>query len=163
MLKVYHGSNVVVEKPALIVQNRYLDFGYGFYTTTNQVQAENFASKVCVRRGGKAIVNIYEIADAALLKDLHVKRFREADEEWLDFVAANRNGAYDGEQYDLIIGAVGNDDVYQTLQLYLSGLSSKEQALAALKLKKLYDQYVFATEKALAHLTFVEDYEVSNE
>lgn len=115
-----------------------------------------------MRRGGKAIVNIYEIADAALLKDLHVKRFRAADEEWLDFVAANRNGSYDGEQYDLIIGAVANDDVYQTLQLYLSGLYSKEQALAALKIKKLYDQYVFASTKALSYLSFVEDYEVSN-
>ena len=161
-MKVYHGSNVSVEKLALIVQNRYLDFGYGFYTTTNRAQAENFAAKECVRRGGKAVVNVYEIADVSLLKDLHVKRFRAADEEWLDFVAANRNGSYNGEQYDLIIGAVANDDVYQTLQLYLSGLYSKEQALAALKIKKLYDQYVFASEKALAHLTFVEEYEVSN-
>ena len=161
-MKVYHGSNVSVEKLALIVQNRYLDFGYGFYTTTNRAQAENFAAKECVRRGGKAIVNVYEIADVSLLKDLHVKRFHAADEEWLDFVAANRNGSYNGEQYDLIIGAVANDDVYLTLQLYLSGLYSKEQALAALKIKNLYDQYVFASEKALAHLTFVEEYEVSN-
>ena len=40
---IYHGSNVKVEKPALIVQNRFLDFGFGFYTTTNKAQAENFA------------------------------------------------------------------------------------------------------------------------
>lgn len=33
---VYHGSNVIVEKPKLIIQNRTLDFGPGFYTTTNQ-------------------------------------------------------------------------------------------------------------------------------
>jgi formylmethanofuran dehydrogenase subunit B len=40
---VYHGSNQVVEQPRLIKQNRYLDFGFGFYTTTNRMQAENFA------------------------------------------------------------------------------------------------------------------------
>lgn len=40
---LYRGSNMVIEKPRIINQNRYLDFGYGFYTTTNKTQAENFA------------------------------------------------------------------------------------------------------------------------
>ena len=43
---LYHGSNMVVEKPRLVEQNRFLDFGHGFYTTTNKAQAENFAKKV---------------------------------------------------------------------------------------------------------------------
>lgn len=30
---LYHGSNVVVSEPKLIQQNRFLDFGFGFYTT----------------------------------------------------------------------------------------------------------------------------------
>lgn len=33
---LYHGSNLVVSKPKLIQQNRFLDFGFGFYTTTNK-------------------------------------------------------------------------------------------------------------------------------
>ena len=76
---IYHGSNVKVEKPALIVQNRFLDFGFGFYTTTNKVQAENFAGKVFARRGGNAIVNIYEIDDS-VFSILDVKRFKGSDE-----------------------------------------------------------------------------------
>ena len=36
---VYHGSNMIVDQPRLVHQNRTLDFGYGFYTTTNQNQA----------------------------------------------------------------------------------------------------------------------------
>ena len=47
---LYHGSNMTVEKPRLIKQNRYLDFGFGFYTTTNRDQAVNFAQKVTERR-----------------------------------------------------------------------------------------------------------------
>lgn len=47
---LYHGSNVIVESPQLIKQNRHLDFGFGFYTTTNRGQAENFAQKVTERR-----------------------------------------------------------------------------------------------------------------
>ena len=40
---LYHGSNVVVSEPKLIQQNRFLDFGFGFYTTTNKKQAIGFA------------------------------------------------------------------------------------------------------------------------
>ena len=59
---VYHGSNVVVAEPKLIKQNRFLDFGFGFYTTTNKDQAIAFAEKVYRRRksGGK-IVSVYEL------------------------------------------------------------------------------------------------------
>lgn len=157
---LYHGSNVVVEQPKLIEQNRFLDFGYGFYTTTNKEQAENFAQKVIVHRGGKPIVNVYELDENAQTNLLKIKRFSAPDEEWLDFVSAHRNGTYDGEQYDLIIGAVANDDVYRTLQVYSTGLLTKEQALEALKIKKLFNQYVFATKEALELLKFVEAREV---
>lgn len=157
---LYHGSNMVVEKPRLIEQNRFLDFGYGFYTTTNKVQAKNFAQKVVVRRGGTPTVNVYEIDDNIGSELLKIKRFNAPDEKWLDFVSAHRNGTYDGEQYDIIIGAVANDDVYKTLQAYSTGLLNKEQALEALKIKKLFDQYVFATNEAISLLTFVKSEEV---
>ncbi len=153
---LYHGSNVIVAQPKLIEQNRFLDFGYGFYTTANEAQAKNFAEKVALRRGGRATVNVYEFDDAALMSDLKVKSFAAPNEEWLDFVSAHRNGMYDGEKYDLIIGAVANDDVYRTLQVYSSGLLTKDQALEALKVKKLFNQYVFASEKAIELLNFKE-------
>ena len=157
---LYHGSNTVVEMPRLIEQNRFLDFGYGFYTTTNKAQAENFAKKVVVRRGGTPTVNMYEIDDNISSELLKIKRFNAPDEEWLDFVSTHRNGTYDGEQYDLIIGAVANDDVYRTLQVYSSGLLTKAQALEALKIKKLFNQYVFATNEAISFLKYVKSEEV---
>lgn len=156
---LYHGSNMIVKQPKLIEQNRFLDFGYGFYTTTNKEQAKSFAAKVIVRRGGKATVNVYEL-DEDRLDPLNVKRFSSPDASWLDFVSAHRNGTYSGEQYDLIIGAVANDDVYRTLQIYGAGLLTRVQALEALKIKKLFNQYVFATDKALAMLNFLEAREV---
>jgi hypothetical protein len=151
---------MVVEKPRLIEQNRFLDFGYGFYTTTNKAQAENFAQKVVVRRGGTPTVNVYEIDDHIGSELLKIKRFHAPDEEWLDFVSAHRNGTYAGEKYDVIIGAVANDDVYRTLQIYSTGLLTKEQALSALKVKKLFNQYVFASNEALNLLKFVEAREI---
>ncbi len=151
---LYHGSNIIVKQPRLIQQNRYLDFGNGFYTTTNQEQAESFSKKVAFRRGGMPILNIYEFDDLAI-NDRMIKRFLSPDEEWLDFVSLHRNGIYDGEKYDLIIGPVADDNVYKTLEVYFSGLLTKQQALEALKVKKLFNQYVFGKEIAISHLRFV--------
>lgn len=74
---------------------------------------------------------------------------------WIDFVAENRNGMYKGEAYDIIYGPVANDDVYTTFTLYQAGVLTKEQTIETLKIKKLYDQMVFTTEKALSFLKFV--------
>ena len=58
---VYHGSDVKVEKPKLIKSMRMLDFGPGFYTTANRVQAVSFARKVMLRNGSDTeYVSAYE-------------------------------------------------------------------------------------------------------
>ena len=147
---LYHGSNVIVDQPKLIRQNRYLDFGFGFYTTTNREQAVNFAQKVTDRRKmGEATLNIYSVNEAVAFQECKVLQFDSPDEAWLDFVAANRQGTYQGEKYDLIYGAVANDDVYRTIALYMTGVLDKEQTLSSLKIRKLFNQLVFATEKSL--------------
>jgi hypothetical protein len=152
---LYHGSNVIVDKPKLIRQNRFLDFGYGFYTTTNREQAENFAKKVASRnKSGKATLNIYEIDEKTAFTQCRLLSFESPDEKWLDFVAANRQGNYQGEKYDLIYGAVANDDVYRTITLYMTGVLTKSQTLEALKIRKLFNQLVFATDKALGYLRY---------
>ena len=153
---VYHGSNLVVDKPKLITQNRFLDFGYGFYTTTNKVQAISFAEKVYKRKNdGAKQVSIYEVDEDKIFEQCSVLRFDSANEEWLDFVSQNRNGNYEGKEYDIIYGPVANDDVYTTFTLYQAGALTKEQTIETLKIKKLYDQMVFTSEKALSFLKFV--------
>ena len=81
--------------------------------------------------------------------------FDKPDEAWLGFVSDNRSGNYTGEEYDFIFGPVANDDVYTTFTLYTTGVLSKEHTLEALKIKKLYDQLVLASEKALSYLKFI--------
>ena len=81
-------------------------------------------------------------------------RFERPDEAWLDFVTANRQGAYRGRQYDLIYGPVANDDVYRVIALYMTGVLDKEQALTALRIRRLFNQLVFVTEKSLQYLHF---------
>lgn len=153
---LYHGSNVIVSKPQLIHQNRFLDFGFGFYTTTNRLQALAFADKVYRRRceGGK-IVSVYELDAQTAFAECSSLRFDAPNEAWLDFVSQNRSGHYDGPAYELIYGPVANDDVYTTFTLYRAGLLTKEQTLEALKIKNLYNQLVLTSEKALRYLKFV--------
>lgn len=127
---LYHGSNVVVSKPRLIEQNRFLDFGFGFYTTTNMAQAIGFADKVTRRRkNGQRTVNIYEIDEEEAFSECTLLHFDKPGEAWLDFVSKNRSGNYEGEKYDFVFGPVANDDVYRTLTLYTAGVLSKEQTL----------------------------------
>lgn len=152
---LYHGSNMVVDEPKLVPQNRYLDFGFGFYTTSNKEQAIGFAEKVFRRRGeGYKTVSIYEIDEKKAFSECSLLRFDSPDEAWLDFVSVNRSGSYSGLSYDLIYGPVANDDVYTTFNLYAAGVLTKEQTLQTLKIKKLFNQLVLTTEKSLTYLKF---------
>lgn len=153
---LYHGSNMAVPEPRLIRQNRFLDFGFGFYTTTNKAQAVGFAEKVTRRRrNGTETVSVYELEEAIAFSECTLLRFDAPDEAWLNFVSDNRSGNYAGEQPDFIFGPVANDDVYTTFALYSAGVLTKELTLEALKIKKLYNQLVLASEKAIGYLKYV--------
>ena len=115
-----------------------------------------FADKVTKRRkDGSKAVSIYELDEEKAFAECSVLRFESADEAWLDFVSENRSGNYKGKAYDFIFGPVANDDVYTTFTLYTAGLLTKEQTLEALKIKKLYNQLVLTSEKALSYLKFI--------
>lgn len=152
---LFHGSNVAVEKPRLIGEQRNLDFGNGFYTTTNQTQAIDFAKKVMVRENTpKCFVSSYQFDLAASRKNLSVREFTEPSEAWLNFVLANRNNTYIGENYDLVVGPVANDQVYKVLIAFEAGIYDTKDALKRLKIQSLYNQFVFKSDKSLSLLQF---------
>ena len=133
-MTVYHGSNVIVEKPKLIPQNRYLDFGFGFYTTTNKAQAIGFADKVTRRRKeGKMCVSIYTLDEEKAFSECSLLRFDNPDEGWLDFVSKNRAGESLPESYDFIFGPVANDDVIRHFLFILPVCSQKLKLWKRLK------------------------------
>ena len=94
------------------------------------------------------------IDEEKAFQECELLRFDGPNGQWLDFVAENRQGIYQGEKYDMIYGAVANDDVYRTLTLYMTDVLSKEQTLESLKIRKLFNQLVFATDKSLQFLKF---------
>jgi len=156
-MQLFHASNIEIKQPKIINRFKTLDFGTGFYTTSNKEQAEIFAHKVYSRRKkeGFPTVNTYEFNDKAL--ELNTLIFDSPSEKWLDFVVYNRKFGRK-EDYDLIIGPVANDDVFSVIALYESGNLTKNEVIERFKVKSLYNQYLFCTEKALSNLTFMESY-----
>jgi hypothetical protein len=164
-MTLYHGSNQVVKTPELRSSIRTLDFGPGFYTTTNEEQAKDFARKVYKREKDIAtdsgqFVSIYEVDYSKMEQELDILRFESPDIAWFDYVFENRRGIYAGKQYDLIYGPVANDTIYRSFIGYEAGLYTKEQTIELLKIRKLYDQLTFATKKALSFLKFTGSLEV---
>ena len=152
---VYHGSNVEVREPRILKPSRGLDFGAGFYTTTNREQAISFALRVTRNRGeGVATVSEYEIDIDTAFSLCHVVKFDGVCDAWLDFVCDNRDNAYVGPRFDFAFGPVANDDVYRTLYLYRAGEIDREDTFKRLKVKTLYNQLVFASPLALSFLRY---------
>lgn len=159
---IYHGSDIVVDKPEIRKSNRALDFGAGFYTTTNINQARSFAEKVAERNHSlKGIISVFEVDLEKLRKTLNGLWFDSADEEWLDFVSANRNQLATNSNYDYIYGPVANDTIFRTFIAYQNGILTKAETIERLKIRPLYNQLVFCTAKSLEHLNFKNSEEVS--
>ena len=159
-MKVYHGTNIIIEQPKVINRFKTLDFGEGFYTSENENQARDFAVKVCERRNPtfNPIVNCYKFNDD--LNNYSVLKFDAPDDKWLDFVVERRKGIALENKYDLIIGPVANDDVFGTIILYEAGQIDKESAIKRFKVKKLFNQIVFCNEFVLSKLEFIKSYKV---
>ena len=157
---LYHGSNMAVENPRLMEQQRGLDFGAGFYLTTSENQAARFSEIIKNRRKcGVATVSVYYFDIDAAERTLAICKFEHTDTKWLRFVAENRLKTYDGPVYDVVIGAVANDTVMPTIQAFLGGFLGEEATILTLKTSKLVDQFCLKSENALSLLRFIKSYE----
>ena len=152
-MRFYHTSNVIVSKPDVIHSRKHLDFGMGFYLTSLEKQARDYGQRF-IRRGEPAIMNVFEFAEVT--PDVNRKFFPAYDGEWLDYVAACRKGL-PHEQYDVVEGGIADDNVFDTVDLYLQGIYTREQALDQLRWKKPNHQLCIASQQVIdRYLLFVE-------
>ena len=151
---VFHGTDIIVDNPKILEPKRPLDFGGGFYVTSARKQAMAWAKKVAYRNAtDRQCLNCYEFDLETAKRELTVICFDVADEKWLDFICANRQGLDMGD-YDIVIGPVADDKVYRVVVEYENGDIDKETALKNLKTELLCDQILFHTEKALRYLNY---------
>lgn len=158
MLKLYHGSNVLIDKIDLSCSRRGKDFGCGFYLNPNKSQAMEMAVRTAQRlQEGKPVLNTY-LFDDNLIKmensSLSVKVFDGYSVEWAKFILMNRKNL-DGKpvhSYDIVIGPIANDTVGLQMRRFMQGYISVERMIEELKFNKPATQYFFGTELAISYL-----------
>ena len=159
-MKIYHGSLEVVMLPEIRPSNRTLDYGKGFYATTSLRQAEDWVRRRMQENEAElGYVNVYELSEEGL-SEVKSLSFREPDDEWVDFVMANRTQRGFVHDYDVVYGPVANDKVYAAFSLYEAGIIDKQTLIAELKTYRKVDQYLFHTPQGLGLITFIDKKEV---
>lgn len=154
MIKLYHGSNVIVEVPDLQHSKPFKDFGRGFYLSANRQQAWDMASqKVNQTQMGKEEISEF-LFDELQMKsnELKVLSFSDYCEEWALFVLANRDkkAIHPIHDYDIVYGPIADDGVTFQLRRYQGGVISLSRLVEELKYAKgITFQYFFGTERAL--------------
>ena len=143
---IYHGSYLEIAKPDIMHSRLNVDFGQGFYTTPLLEQAEKWCGKF-KRRGQPGIISRYSFNEDAL-NELKVLKFDSYSEEWLDLILTCRGGR-DTLGYDIIIGGVANDKVFNTIELYFDNLIDKREAINRLRYEKPNLQICFRSQVAI--------------
>ena len=156
MLKLYHGSDIKIDKIDLSLGNKNKDFGKGFFLTSLQQQAEDMAARrVKFSKNGTPIVTEFMFDDSCLNNDnLNVKIFDKVSVEWAQFILQNRKASSTGftHNYDIVIGPVANDGVVVQLNLFEQQFITIEELVKRLEYRHLNNQYFFGTERSLTYL-----------
>jgi len=148
---LYHGSHITIEKPDLSFSRLRTDFGKGFYLTPIKEQAMRWAERFKKERG-TAVVSSYKFLaniNDKLPENIRILEFDNHNIEWLEFITSCRLGLAVDTQWDLIIGGVANDKVFDTIQLYFDNLISADEAIGRLRYNKPNYQYCFKTQKLI--------------
>ncbi len=135
-----------IENPDLLHTRKNVDFGPGFYTTPLWEQAEKWCSRF-KRRGQEGIVSVYSI-DESVFDSSNTLIFDTYSPEWLDFIVACRTET-DTSDYDIVIGGVANDKVFNTVELYFDQLIEKEEAIKRLRFEKPNLQICFRSQSVI--------------
>ena len=142
---LYHGSNVIVQNPKILIDGFYKDFGYGFYCTNIKKRARRWA----ITKRGKSVINKYNYVKNENLK---IYSFTEMSEEWLQFVVNCRQGKE--HNYDIVEGPMADDQIWDYVEDYVSNNISKTAFWELVKFKYPTHQIVFCTENALKTLYY---------
>ena len=148
---LYHGTNVIVRHPEIRIAGYNKDFGFGFYCTRFERQAQRWA----LTKPQKHIVCKFVYTPD---ETLNIKTFDTMTDEWLDFVAACRHG--ESHPYDIVDGPMADDEVWDYVEDFLSGRISREAFWALARFKHPTHQILFCTDRAIKTIEFDSYYEL---
>ena len=140
---LYHGSFLEIVEPDLIHSRPNVDFGRGFYVTPLYEQAVKWCGKFKCR-GKEGIISRYKY-DESREDELKTLKFDSYSEGWLDFILICRSGK-DMTDYDIVLGGVANDKVFNTVELFFDGLIKLKPSTVCV-MKNQICKYVFGQKK----------------
>lgn len=156
---LYHGSTQIIQKPDVSFAKQNLDFGPGFYLTSYEEQAQKWAVRKAMRQHVQAYVNIYKLDD--LSSDFNTLQFDNQNVQWLNYVAACRQGQDVYKSYDIVKGGVANDDVFRSIDMYIRGIWDIERTIKELSYYKVNNQICILNQRIIElYLHFDSAYEV---
>lgn len=158
-MKLYHGSDIAIEKIDFEKSKPYKDFGKGFYLSAEYDQAMEMAKqRIRQKQGvGTPTVTTFEFDENAMTSgELKVIRWDDYCIEWAKFVIRNRDRKqpYPWHDYDIVYGPIADDGVTFQIRRYEAGFLTIQQLVEELKYSGgITFQYFFANEKAISKLT----------
>lgn len=144
-MEIYHASGEIVEFPEVRKGKYTKDFSWGFYCTNNREQANRWA----IKHKENPTINIYTYTEN---KDLKVLKFKEMNDEWLDFIVNCRAGNI--HDFDIVEGLMADDTIWNFLQDFLAGEISRKVFWELAQFRYPTHQISFHTLKALDCLKF---------
>lgn len=166
-IKIYHGSQNIIEQPKYGCGKKNNDFGIGFYCTENIELAKEwsvssisngFANKYTLNKEYLKILNLssgdYTILNwiATLLEhrlfSIKYPVARKAKQYLIENFGVNVNA------YDVVIGYRADDSYFDYAEAFINNVISVEQLAYAMQLGKLGEQIVLKSQYAFSNLTF---------
>ena len=166
---LYHGSNMIIEKPEFGKGNPHNDYGMGFYCTQSIELAKEWA---CMDKNG-GFANVYRL-DTEVLDVLNLSDTKYSILTWLAVLVDNRTFRIgspiaaqardyllnhflpDISRFDAIIGYRADDSYFAFAMDFLNNTISLRQLERAMYLGKLGEQFMLKSKKAFALIEFVE-------
>lgn len=170
---LYHGSELIIDKPQYGKGKPYNDYGLAFYCT----ESKELASEWAVSENRDGFVNCYDVdmSDLSVL-DLCDEQYTVLN--WMSILVSNRNFdsnspmviegknylmknySVEYEKYDVIIGWRADDSYFSFARAFLNNTLSLEKLEQAMKLDNLGIQYAIKSEKAFSYIKYLK-YEVA--
>lgn len=151
---LFHGSKLPVERPDVLHSRKRVDFGPGFYVTPIYDQAKSLCKRF-LTLGNAAYISKYQLDDEVFQSETKILQFETYSEEWLDFVFSCRQGQ-DTSDYDIVIGGVANDKVFDTVELFFQGMITKDTAMGRLRYEKPNSQVCIRTQDIIDRYLYFE-------
>lgn len=167
-MKIYHGSENIIQSPQFGFGNPHNDYGLGFYCTENMELAKEWACQ----KNKDGFANCYELNTSGL-SILDLSRSNFSILHWLSILMQNRVFSPKsplGKQnldflfqtfripykdYDVIFGYRANDSYFSFASDFLENVIPIQSLATSMKLGSLGVQVVLKSEKAFSQINFI--------